>query len=134
MEEEERLEDGRRRGAGGTRGGVGEFLLGLGMAVAGAYLLTQRVTVTSGYWTLWGYNAFGLSLLPLLFGIGLLFFNGRSIAGWLLTFAGVVIVFVGVIANLGVYFQPTSLFNTLVMLVLLAGGIGLVARSLRPHM
>ena len=130
MEEEEEV----RRGAGGTRGGVGEFLLGLGMAVAGAYLLTQRVTVTSGYWTLWGYNAFGLSLLPLLFGVGLLFFNGRSIAGWLLTFAGVVIILVGIIANLGVYFQPTSLFNTLVMLVLLAGGIGLVARSLRPHM
>jgi len=122
-----------RRGAGGTRGGVGEFLLGLGMSVAGAYLLTQRVTVTSGYWTLWGYNAFGLSLLPLLFGVGLLFFNGRSIAGWLLTFAGVVIIFVGVIANLGVYFQSTSLFNTIVMLVLLAGGIGLVARSLRAH-
>ena len=123
-----------RRGAGGTSGGVGEFLLGLGMSVAGAYLLTQRVTVTSGYWSLWGYNAFGLSLLPLLFGTGLLFFNGRSIAGWLLTFAGVVIIFVGIIANLGVYFQPTSLFNTIVMLVLLAGGIGLVARSLRPHM
>jgi uncharacterized protein len=121
------------RGAGGTPGGVGEFLLGLGMSVAGAYLLTQRVTVTSGYWTLWGYNAFGLSLLPLLFGIGILFFNGRSIAGWLLTFAGVVIILVGVIANLGIYFQPTSLFNTLVMLVLLAGGIGLVARSLRAH-
>ena len=129
-EEDERIQ----RGAGGTTGGVGEFLLGLGMSVAGAYLLTQRVTVTSGYWTLWGYNAFGLSLLPLLFGIGLLFFNGKSIIGWLLTFAGVVIVLVGIIANLGIYFQPTSLFNTLVMLVLLAGGIGLVARSLRPHM
>jgi len=129
MEEEEEF----RRGAGGTRGGVGEFLLGLGMSVAGAYLLTQRVTVTSGYWTLWGYNAFGLSLLPLLFGIGLLFFNGKSITGWLLTFVGVVIILVGIIANLSIYFQPTSLFNTVVMLVLLAGGIGLVARSLRPH-
>ena len=129
MGEEEEV----RRGAGGTSGGVGEFLLGLGMAVAGAYLLTQRVTVTSGYWTLWGYNSFGLSLLPLLFGIGLLFFNGRSIAGWLLTFVGVVIILVGIIANLGIYFQPTSLFNTVVMLVRLAGGIGLVARSLRAH-
>ncbi len=122
-----------RRGAGGTRGGVGEFLLGLGMSVAGAYLLTQRVTVTSGYWTLWGYNAFGLSLLPLLFGTGLLFFNGRSIAGWLLTFVGVVIILVGIIANLSIYFQPTSLFNTIVMFVLLAGGIGLVARALRAR-
>ena len=121
------------RGAGGTRGGVGEFLLGVGMAVAGAYLLTQRVTVTSSYWTLWGYNAFGLSLLPLLFGVGLLFFNGKSVAGWLLTFAGVLIILAGIIMNLGVYFQPTSLFNTIVMLVLLAGGVGLIARSLRSH-
>jgi hypothetical protein len=32
-----------------------------------------------------------------------------------------------------IFFQSTSLFNTLVMLVLLAGGIGLVARSLREH-
>ena len=126
-------EAAERRGAGGTSGGIGEFLLGLGMSVAGAYLLTQRVTVSSSYWTLWGYNAFGLSLLPLLFGVGLLFFNGKSIAGWLLTFCGVVIIFVGIISNLGIYFQSTSLFNTLMMLVLLAGGIGLVARSLRAH-
>jgi uncharacterized protein len=129
IEDEER----RVRGAGGTPGGVGEFLTGLAMAVAGAYMLTERVTVTSGFWTLWGYGTFGLSLLPLVAGVGLLFYNGRSIAGWLLTFAGVVIIFVGVLMNLQIYFQPTSLFNTVVMLVLLAGGLGLVARSLRPH-
>jgi hypothetical protein len=128
-------DDGRRvRGAGGTPGGVGEFLIGLAMAVAGAYMLTERVVVTGGFWTLWGYNSFGLSLLPLVVGVGLLFYDGRSIAGWLLTFAGVVIIFVGVLMNLQIYFQPTSLFNTVVMLVLLAGGLGLVARSLRPHL
>ena len=132
MEDEEEG-DGGRRGAGGTPGGVGEFLFGLAMAVAGAYLLTQHVTVTSGYWTLWGYNTFGLSLLPLVIEVGLLFYNGKSIAGWLLTFVGVVIIFTGVVMNLQIYFQPTSLFNTVVMFVLLAGGLGLVARSLRPH-
>jgi hypothetical protein len=76
---------------------------------------------------------FGLSLIPLIFGIGLLFFNGKSILGWLLTFAGAIIIFVGILTHLDVYFRPTSLFNTLLMLVLLAGGIGLVARSLREH-
>ena len=121
------------RGAGGTPGGIGEFLAGLAMTVAGAYMLTERVVVTGGSWTLWGYNSFGLSLLPLIVGVGLLFYDGRSIAGWLLTFAGVVIIFVGVLMNLQIYFQPTSLFNTVVMFVLLAGGLGLVARSLRPH-
>jgi hypothetical protein len=131
--EEEDVDARARRGAGGTPGGVGEFLGGLAMAVAGAYMLTERVTVTSSYWSLWGHSAFGLSLLPLVVGIGLLFYNGKSIAGWLLTFAGAVIILAGVITNLQIYFQPTSLFSTIVMLVLLAGGIGLVARSLRPH-
>ncbi len=128
MEHEPKL-----RGAGGTPGGVGEFLGGLAMAVAGGYLLTNQVTVTSGYWRLWGYNGFGLSLVPLIIGIGMLFFNGRSIIGWLLTMAGAVIIFVGIITNLDIYFQPTSLFNTILMLVLLAGGVGLIARSLRSH-
>lgn len=121
------------RNAGGTPGGLGEFLAGLAMAVAGAYLLTNQVSVTSGLWRLGGYNAFGLSLVPLIIGIGMLFFNGRSIVGWLLTLAGTVIIFAGIITNMDIYFRETSLFNTVLMLVLLAGGIGLVARSLRSH-
>src|SRR5437764_1981866 len=122
-----------RVGAGGTPGWMGEFLVGLVMAVAGGYLLTNQVTVSGGFGSLWGYNSFGLSLVPLLFGIGLLFFNGRSIVGWLLLIAGLVIIFAGILMNLHIYFQPTSLFNTLMMLVLLVGGIGLFARSLRAH-
>jgi hypothetical protein len=121
------------RGAGGTAGGLGTFLIGFVMAVAGGYLLANQVTVTSGFWHFGGYNAFGLTLLPLIVGIGFLFFNGRSVVGWVLTIAGAVILFVGIIVNLDIYFRSTSLFNTLVMLVLLLGGIGLVARSLRPR-
>jgi hypothetical protein len=121
------------RGAGGTEGGIGTFVMGAIMAVAGAYLLANQVTVTSGYWRLWGYNAFGLSLLPFVVGIGFLFFDGKSVIGWVLTVAGAVILFVGILANLEIYFRATSLFNTLLMLVMLLGGIGLVARSLRPR-
>jgi uncharacterized protein len=120
------------RGAGGTEGGLGTFLIGFAMAVAGGYLLTNQVTVTSGYWRIGGYNAFGLTLLPLVIGIAFLFFDGKSVVGWVLTVAGAVILFVGIIVNLDIYFRSTSLFNTLMMLVLLLGGIGLVARSLRP--
>lgn len=121
------------RGAGGTPGGLGFFFAGAAMIVGGGYLLLTRVTVASGGWSLWGYNAFGLSMLPLLVGIGLLFFNGRSLAGWGLTAAGAVIIVAGILANLHIYFRATSLFDTLVILGLLAGGIGFVARSLRPQ-
>ncbi len=123
------------QGAGGTKGGVGEFFLGVAMAAAGAWLLTNQVTVTSGYWG-WGWfggHSFGLSLLPLMAGVGLLFFDGKSVPGRLLTVIGAAIILAGILMNLHIYFQPTSLFNTLVMLALLAGGLGLVARSLRPY-
>lgn len=121
------------KGAGGTPGGIIEFVIGLAMTVAGAYLLTNQVTVTSGFWRMWGYNTFGLSLVPLIFGIVFVFFNGRSIIGWLLVFIGVVIIGAGVLMNLQIYFQPTSLFNTIIMLILLFGGIGLIGRAIVAH-
>jgi hypothetical protein len=119
------------QGAGGTPGGIGQFLIGFVCAVAGGWMLMNQVTVGGGAWSLGGYNTFGLSLLPFIVGVGLLFFNGKSIPGWLLLTAGLVIIFAGVLMNLRIYFRPTSLYNTLVMLALLAGGIGLIARSLR---
>ena len=120
-------------GAGGTAGGTSSFFVGLAMATGGAYLLTQRVSVTSGFWSLWGGHSFGLSLLPLLVGAGLLFYDGKSRVGWLLTAGGALIVLLGILMNLRIYFEPTSLFDTLLMLVLLAGGVGLMARSLRAQ-
>src|SRR4026207_1389430 len=118
-------------GAGGTPGGIGTFFAGLAMVVAGGYLLLTAVTVSSGHWMLWGYSAFGLSLVPLMIGVGMLFFNGKSVVAWVLTGAGALIILAGIIANLRIYFGPASLFDTLVMLVMLAGGIGLIARSLK---
>ena len=119
------------KGAGGTPGGLGEFFVGLAMAAGGGYLLLNQVTVSSGFWQLWGYNAFGLSLIPLLIGIGMVFFDGKSKLGWVLTTLGALIILLGIITNLTIFFRPTSLYNTLIILGLLAGGIGLIARSVR---
>ena len=93
----------------------------------------SSMTVTGGSWNMWGYNAFGLSLVPLLIGIGFLFYDGRSIVGWFLAGAGALIIFLGIIAHLNIFFRPTTLFDTLLMLALLAGGLGLVARSVRSY-
>src|ERR1051325_9013138 len=41
----------RARSPGGTPGGLGEFLGGLALVVAGGYLLLNQVTVTSGFWS-----------------------------------------------------------------------------------
>ena len=123
-----------RRGAGGTSGGLGEFFGGLGLCGLGAYLLISRVTVHTSFWHMSsGGSAFGITLIPMLIGIGLLFFSGKSVLGWVLTIAGFGAIIAGVIANMDIYFQPTSLSVTLIMLGMLAAGLGLIAKGLRPH-
>lgn len=101
------------------------------MAAAGGYLILNQVQVTTSFWRFGQYGGFGLTLLPLLVGIAFLFYNGRSVVGWLLTSVGAAIILTGVLMNMDIYFRQTSLFNTIVMLGLLFGGLGLVARSLR---
>ena len=128
---EERYGHRRLQDVGGTPGGLGTFLLGSGMVLLGGYWLLKQVIVTSHYWRFFGYDGFGLSLVPLLFGVGLLFFNGRNPIAWLLTAGGMLFIVAGIIASLDIFFRPTSLFDTLVIFVLLAGGLGLIARSMR---
>ncbi len=121
------------RGAGGTPGGVGRFFCGLAMTAVGGYLLLNQVTVAGTFWDFFGFNAFGLTLLPLLIGVGFLFFDGKSVVGWVLSVLGALIIVAGILMSMHIYFRPTSLYNTLIMLILMAGGLGLIANSLRSH-
>lgn len=126
----------RRRTPGGTPGGMGSFLAGLALAVAGGYLITTHVRVASfPYrffgWNFYGTQSFGLTMLPLLVGIGMLFFNGKSVLGWLISAAGVVFIVLHVLMSLQVYWQDTSLFATVMMWGMFAAGLGMILRSLR---
>jgi len=114
---------------GGTSGGLIEFVIGFIMTISGGYLLLSSVVVSSGFWFWSGYNTFGLSLIPLIFGIAFVFFDGKSIIGWILIAISGIVIASGILMNLQIYFQPTSLFNTIIMLILFAGGIGLIARA-----
>ncbi len=126
-----------KRGAGGTSGGLGQFFIGLLMSLAGGYILTNQVQVTSSFfgarWFGGTISAFGVTLIPFLIGVGLIFFDGRSKPGWVLTILSLLIIFIGIIANLRIYFAPTSLYVTLITLVLFVGGIGLMARALKAQ-
>ncbi len=119
--------------AGGTPGGLGHFVMGFIMTCIGGYLLINQVTVVGSFWSFYGESTFGITLLPMLFGIGLIFWRGRSILGWVLTIGGALFIFAGILANLHIFFRPTSLFNTIVILVLFVGGLGFIARGVGPH-
>jgi hypothetical protein len=132
MDREQRLARWERlERPGGTQGGLGSFLLGLAMSIGGGYLILNQVQVHSGYWHWWGRQTFGVTLIPLLIGVGLLFANGKSLPGWLLVLGGSVVIFAGILTSMDIYIRATSLFNVLLMLVLFVGGLGLMARALR---
>src|SRR5882762_4914151 len=102
---------------GGTPGGLGHFLIGCVMACLGGYFLANQVSVVGSYWSFYGANTFGITLVPMLLGVGILFWNGRSLAGWIVTAAGALFILAGVIANMSIYFRPFCFCNTLVLYV-----------------
>jgi hypothetical protein len=118
------------RGAGGTPGGLGQFFAGLALAALGVYLFLDRVSVTSNFHSLFG-GHFGLVLLPLGLGIGLLFFSARSVFGWFLTVGSLGAIFVSVLANLTFYFAGTNFWRTTGMMALIGIGCVMMMRSFR---
>lgn len=127
-------------GAGGTHGGIGRFFLGLLMILIGGYLLLSSIIVTNHFHL--GYGLFhfggfgvtsGLILIPFMFGIGMIFFNCRSVTGWLLAAGSVLLLIVGVIASIEFRLRSMTAFELLLILALLVGGIGLFANSLREQ-
>jgi hypothetical protein len=127
----------RFEGAGGSPGGVGEFFIGLLVAAIGFFLLFSHVQVHSSYWSFMGLGgagrSFGISLIPLLFGIGILFVNGKSVLGWFLAVGGLLFILAGILMNMDIFFTGASLMNTLIMLACIAAGLGLIVKGLRPH-
>ena len=130
------------QGAGGTPGGVGSFFTGFLMMCVGFYLLLQSIVVTQSFG--WGAGLFnvpvfgwsmpvtsGTILIPMMAGVGLIFFNGRSLAGWGLAIGSLGALIAGVIMNIHFSMRGMTLFDLLTILVLCMGGTGLFLRSLR---
>ncbi|WP_342076823.1 hypothetical protein [Yoonia sp. SS1-5] len=126
------------RGAGGSDGGTGSFLIGLIMMIGGGYLLLNGIIVRPNFGL--GSVAFniggmpitsGIILIPFMFGVGMVFYNSRNWLGWLLACGSLVALVFGVIANMELQLARMSAFELIVILVLLVGGIGLFLRSLR---
>ena len=126
------------RGAGGTDGGIGSFLIGFIMICVGGYMLLNGIILRPqfGFRTAifhvggWPITS-GMIFVPFIFGIGMIFYNGRNLIGWGLTIGSVAAMIFGVIASTQLQLRPMTAFELIVILVLLVGGIGLFLRSLR---
>ncbi|MRI32907.1 hypothetical protein EOPP23_07905 [Endozoicomonas sp. OPT23] len=130
------------RGAGGTSGGVGPFLMGIVMMCGGFYLLLQSIRVTTSFGLagkLFGVSMFGstfgitsgMIMVPFIFGVGMLFYNGRNFIGWVLSLGSLAAMILGVISSTHFVLRNMTAFELITILVLSVGGLGLFLRSLR---
>jgi hypothetical protein len=126
-------------GAGGTSGGIGKFLLGLVMMCGGFYLLLNGIVVSANFGfgsRLFGIGPVGMTggmiLIPLIIGIAMVFYNGRSYLGWMIALASFGALVFGVISSVSLNLRTMSAFELLVILTLAFGGLGLFLNSLRP--
>ncbi|MEL6895295.1 MAG: hypothetical protein AAFP90_04255 [Planctomycetota bacterium] len=132
------------RGSGGTDGGVAMFLIGAAMAIGGAYFFFDSVYVRTGHsGMITGMlrgggggggmietTSMGIIFVPFFGGVFWLFFNSSSRFAWALTIIGVLILAIEIVSRIR-FFIDTKLTHLLIMLVMMAGGGGLIFRSFR---
>lgn len=107
------------------------FVVGAILLIIGLFILSRKITVTSGFFgfSVWGFNVgFGLVILPLIFGIIWMFYNPKSLWAKILSAVGGILIVVSVIMSTGIYLQHMTLFDYIIIIGLIAAGIGLLFR------
>lgn len=110
-----------------------QFIIGLAMLVAGGYWFMSSVTVTTGFYGLRIGNMHvsgGLVVIPFIAGVIWMFLNSDSIGAKILTGLGLVVILASVIMSTNFVFHNRTLYEYLVMLVLIFGGAALTLQVL----
>lgn len=107
-----------------------EFLIGIGMMIAGLVILLMNIHVVS-----FGFLMFGtVSSAPILLIIFIFLMIWAVVKGgtlpWILVVADVVCIIISVILGTRLYFDRMSVFTLILMLGLFAAGVGLVIKNL----
>lgn len=113
-----------------------EFIIGAAMMLLGLWLLLKKVYVSSsffgGYIHISGMRVrTGIFTIPLVAGLVWMFFKPNGKAPKIFSVAGFVLIIVVVICSVSVRVAAIPLSMWLVILFLIAAGIGIVIRSLK---
>ena len=109
-----------------------EFYMGILLIIAGLFFLLSKAVVRSGFYSfsVGGLNvSTGLVVIPLMIGIIWLVNNPKSIIARIITIAGALFIVGSIIMSIRITFTTTSMFDYLIMMLLIAGGIGLMIKA-----
>ena len=112
-----------------------QFIGGLAMLVVGLFILSQKVVVSSGFFGagIWFGNFHmnnGLIMIPFIIGIVWMFASGGSFLSKVFTGISVLLIISAIIISTRIYLVHLSLYEWILILVLIFGGAGLLAKVL----
>lgn len=112
-----------------------QLMAGLLMLVAGLFIFSQKVMVSStffGYGFMFGglHLGNGLIMVPFIIGVVWMFGSGGSLLSKLFTIASVVIIIAAIVMTSNISLMRMTLYEWILILVLIFGGAGLLARLL----
>lgn len=111
-----------------------EFFIGFLLLGGGVYWVLNSFTVTSSWGA--GYHFFGMSmpsgvmLIPLLLGIGLMFFMEKKIVGGFIAALGLLIILISLLTSISFHAKYNTLYVYVLMFGMVAAGSGLLIKSL----
>jgi len=130
-------------GAGGTPGGTRLFFIGLVLAAAGLYFFLDSVRVVtlpagllSGFLNHGMFHngapttSTGILFAPIFLGLITLFYDARLKSGWALFYVGLSVIVIEILSRIQ-FMMNTKTSHLLLMLGMIAAGIGLMLRSFR---
>jgi uncharacterized protein len=130
-------------GAGGTPGGTWLFFMGLALAGAGlwfflsnVHVVTRDVGVFSGAFNRGVFGggmpaaSTGIVFAPIFIGLVILFYDARLRWGWALFYAGLAVIVIEILSRIQFLMQMKT-SNLLLMLGMVAAGMGMMLRSFR---
>lgn len=108
------------------------IFMGLGLLLTSVLMIFHHVKVGTGWlsWFGFGGQGFGFVIVPLLIGLGLIFYNTKSKAGWVITAASCALIFFAVLSQLVMTFPTTSLLGLIIMFLPLALGVAMLMKGL----
>lgn len=112
-----------------------QFLAGLAMLIAGLFIFSQKVMVSSGFFgygfRLGGFHmGNGLIMAPFIIGVIWMFASEGSFVSKVFTAAAVLIVVIAIIMTTHISLVHITLYEWALILILIFGGAGLLARIL----
>lgn len=112
-----------------------QFLGGLAMLVVGLFIFSQKVMVSSSFWGIGMrlgsfHMSNGMIMIPFIIGIVWMFASGGSVASKVLTGAGVLFIIVSVVLSTHITMERMTLYEWILILVLIFGGAGMLAKIL----